>query len=397
MVCIMFAAIAAAVDPVPVSVVVDATSAGVPFAHKWKRSFGSGHASLTLRPDWRSHLVKASTQLGLSGVRYHGIFDDDMAVVPAPGVYNFTLVDDTGDFLLKNGVRPIVELSFMPAFVANCTWHGHCKQDAVGCTGYWCTQCNGHGVGPVVNPKAPSNCSSLEFWYQGVKQLPYNGEFGRWHDLVRATVAHAVKRYGLTEVQKWSFEVWNELWGLRWPEDYMALYNASARAVKSVHPSLRVGGPATAALGHLTDFTDACSAGGIPFDFVSSHHYPTDSCPTGAAWDPDCFARDVRAARRTVAGVPFLLTEYNVGCCLGYAGHDVSTAAAFVFRSVGALNDELDVYSYCELSGATAPPRPTAAHASTAAAHASTPPHALPLTRCARAATPLGRDVQRRL
>ena len=42
-----------------------------------------------------------------------------MAVVPAPGVYNFTLVDDTWDFLLKNGVHPIVELSFMPAFIAS--------------------------------------------------------------------------------------------------------------------------------------------------------------------------------------------------------------------------------------------------------------------------------------
>jgi hypothetical protein len=147
-----------------VDVVVDATAAGVAFEHRWKRSFGSGHSSLTLRKDWRAHYAKARTDLGLDGVRYHGLYDDDMGVVPAPGVYNFTLVDSTWDFLLAQGTHPVVELSFMPAFVANCTWHGHCKQDKIDCQGYWCTQCSGHGVGPVVNPAAPANCSSLEFW-----------------------------------------------------------------------------------------------------------------------------------------------------------------------------------------------------------------------------------------
>ena len=332
--------------PVSVEVVVDATVGGVPFDHKWKRSFGSGHAALSLRPDWRAHLKAATTTLGLDGVRYHGIFDDDMAVVTAPGVYNFTLIDSTWDFLLDAGTHPIVELSFMPAFIANCTWHGHCHQDAKGCKGYWCTQCNGHGVGPIVNPDAPRNCSHLEFWYQGIKELPYNADYSRWYDLVKAAVSHAVDRYGLDEVQRWSFEVWNELWGLKWPTDYMALYNASARAVKAVHPSLRVGGPATAVLGHITDFVDECTKHAIPFDFVSSHHYPTDTCPKGAAWDPDCFSRDVLKARASVGSVAFYLTEYNVGCCLGYVGHDVSTAAAFVFRSIGDLNEHLDLYSY---------------------------------------------------
>ena len=57
-----------------------------------KRSFGSGHATLTLRPDWQKHLVQAVNDLGLGGVRHHGLLDDDMRVVTAPGVYNFSLV-----------------------------------------------------------------------------------------------------------------------------------------------------------------------------------------------------------------------------------------------------------------------------------------------------------------
>ena len=220
-------AVAAASSPsttaaAPVSVSIDATAKPSPFEHRWKRSFGSGHSSLTLRPDWRSHYQRAVKELGLGGVRYHGLFDDDMGpVVPAPGRYNFSLVDSTWDFLRRQGSHPVVELSFMPAFVANCTWHGHCKQDRIGCEGYWCTQCSGHGVGPVVNAEAPEQCHALEFWYQGIKQVPYQKDYTPWFALVKTTAQHAVDRYGLAEVQQWSFEVWNELWGLSFPEDYV--------------------------------------------------------------------------------------------------------------------------------------------------------------------------------
>ena len=59
------------------------------FSHYWKRSFGSGHATLTLRKDWRGQLKQAINDLGLQGIRHHGILDDDMRVVIAPRKYNF--------------------------------------------------------------------------------------------------------------------------------------------------------------------------------------------------------------------------------------------------------------------------------------------------------------------
>ena len=78
--------------PVTDTVTVDLLSPTTPFDHYWKRSFGSGHAALTLREDWRSHLKLAAQELGLQGVRHHGLLDDDMEVVTAPGVFNFTKV-----------------------------------------------------------------------------------------------------------------------------------------------------------------------------------------------------------------------------------------------------------------------------------------------------------------
>lgn len=114
-------AVCRARGPTVVNVTVDATGASAePFTHNWKKCWGSGHAKLTLRQDWRLHLRQARDELGLQGVRYHGLFDDDMGVVTAPRTYNFTKVDSTWDYFIELGVKPVVELSFMPAFLANC-------------------------------------------------------------------------------------------------------------------------------------------------------------------------------------------------------------------------------------------------------------------------------------
>jgi len=182
--------------------------------------------------------------------------------------------------------------------------------------------------------------------YKGITQPPQ--DYNAWYDLVKATLEHAVTRYGIAEVRSWSFETWNELWGMPFPSDYMQLYNASARAVKAVDPQLKVGGPATAQLEDVAEFASACDGGKIPYDFVSTHHYPSDpQCPHGNDWDPDCFTNNVLKSRHSVPeSTPFYLTEYNVGCCLGYKQHDTPAAAAFVFRQVGKLSQHLDVMSY---------------------------------------------------
>ena len=141
--------------------------------------------------------------------------------------------------------------------------------------------------------------------------------------------------------------VLSELWGMPFPDPYMDLYNASALAVKGVNPSYRVGGPATAQLngdlGGVAAFVNESTTRGIPFDFVSTHFYPSSGdrtsfkpCAGGDFWDPSCFAQQMALTR---AAIPedkeFLLTEYNAGCCMQYYQHDNSGAAAFAFRSVG--------------------------------------------------------------
>jgi xylan 1,4-beta-xylosidase len=88
--------------------------------------------------------------------------------------------------------------------------------------------------------------------------------------------------------------------------------------------------------------------------------YPTDgNCPGGktggALWGPDCHTRLVKAAKATLPpNTSFFLSEYNVGCCLGYSAaantHDTSAAAAFIFRQVGELDGVVDVLSWWTFS-----------------------------------------------
>ena len=58
----------------------------------------------------------------MQGVRYHGIFDDDMGVVLGPRNYSFAKIKKSWDFQIGLGLHPIVELSFMPAVLAGCSW-----------------------------------------------------------------------------------------------------------------------------------------------------------------------------------------------------------------------------------------------------------------------------------
>ena len=87
---------------------------------------------LGTRADWREHLRLAHDELGFTGVRGHGLLDDDMSVMPGQwgsqagtvwgqaSPYEFYNVDQVYDYLVSIGVKPVVELSFMPKALVSC-------------------------------------------------------------------------------------------------------------------------------------------------------------------------------------------------------------------------------------------------------------------------------------
>jgi len=110
------------------TVAIDAHTAGAPFPHFWERIFGSGRANLALRASYLSDLGQVRQITGFEYVRFHAIFHDENGVysLDAKGnpVYNWSYVDQIYDGLLANGVRPFVEISFMPkAMAARLDYH----------------------------------------------------------------------------------------------------------------------------------------------------------------------------------------------------------------------------------------------------------------------------------
>lgn len=236
----------AQLGPSPEVIVIDAKAPGHPFPHFWEQMFGSGRAILALRDSYRRDLRAVEQITGFKYVRFHGIFDDEVGVYDEDGqghpVYNFSYIDQIYDGLLANGVRPFVEISFMPKQLA-------------------------------------ARNILHSFWYKPNISPPK--DWSHWDGLISAFTQHLVDRYGIDEVAQWYFEVWNEpnldFWaGEPKQASYWQLYDHTALAIKSTSPRLRVGGPATAQAAWVDAFIRHCAEKNIPADFASTHVYGND-------------------------------------------------------------------------------------------------------------------------
>ncbi len=238
---------AKAANDSPTPIVIDATAAGHPFPHFWEQMFGSGRAILSLRADYRRDLRDVKQVTDVQYVRFHAILHDEVGVydedAKGQAVYNFSYVDQIYDGLRAQGVRPFVEISFMPKKLA--------ARDVF-----------------------------QEFWYHPNDSPPK--DYAKWDALMKAFAEHLIARYGLDEVSQWYFEVWNEpnigFWaGDPKQETYWELYDHTAAALKAVSPRLLVGGPASAQAAWVDAFLKHCADKHVPVDFASTHVYGNDS------------------------------------------------------------------------------------------------------------------------
>lgn len=96
-----------------------------PHATVFQECIGAGRAAEGLRADWQKQLKLCKDEIGFKSIRFHGLLHDDMGVyaeTPAgqPRL-NWQYVDELYDYLLSIGVRPFVELGFMPSALASGT------------------------------------------------------------------------------------------------------------------------------------------------------------------------------------------------------------------------------------------------------------------------------------
>lgn len=163
-------------------------------------------------------------------------------------VYDWTIVDRIFDTYRGNGVRPYVQVGFMPqALSVKPEPYQH----------QW-------GVG-----------SKYGDIYTGWAYPPK--DYAKWEELIYQWAKHCVARYGEQEVLRWYWETWNEpnigYWkGTR--EEFFALHDHAIRAVRRAIPAAKVGGPDLAGGkggDFLESFLNHCQTKGTPLDFISFH------------------------------------------------------------------------------------------------------------------------------
>ena len=196
---------------------------------------GSGHAPFALRADWQAQMRRCHQELGFQYVRFHALLSDEMGTLLCEEnqlLYLFFNADQIVDFLLSIGMKPFVELSFMPETLAS-------------------------GATTV-------------FSYRGNVTPPK--DYDQWATLIQKLVTHWVSRYGAAEVRTWFFEVWNEpnlqaFW-TGGQDGYFRLYRCTAAAIKGVDSSIKVGARRPQTTNGFLSFQHFAAQ--TPFPWISS-------------------------------------------------------------------------------------------------------------------------------
>ncbi len=341
---------------------IDKNAKTVDTDYSWQFGVGNDHAFQMHRTDVCEHVKLVHDELGIKYIRFHGIFDDDMlcyqrlldykpfkAVPHSNGIkeVNFKQVAHVYDNVLACGMKPFVELSFMPNALASG------KKTGI------------RYLNNITQPK------SLQ----------------AWAEFIQSFIKFLLERYGKEEVESWYFEVWNEpdlaIFFKGKQKDYFKLYEVTARVVKSVNEKLRVGGPSSSACLWIKDFLDYCNQNNVPCDFVSTHHYPGDafgnsfslkdafkmmaiakrSARNGVdlsdtmvelffrpevykTWRKGVLKELDNKAKQDAGDIPLLVTEWNSMAVFASPVHDEKYSAAFIVKSCMDLQNQMQGYMF---------------------------------------------------
>jgi len=317
------------------TITVDASNQTTGNPRFWAASVGTGTASLTLRPDLQTHYKIANRELGMQRVRGHGVLSDDMGIYKGPGSYDWTNLDIYLNAIVSAGMRPFMELDYMPT--------------ALALTG---------------------------------SKIDFPNDINTYKQFIQAVVQHCVDKYGADDVGQWYWEVWNEpdypgSWnGMNATEsllakmaDYYALYDATVDAATAVLPNVLIGGPVSTWYGPIGAFLQHCKSANKRVTFVSSHVYPgvdgnSPANATGLLNDNNARLGQITSGGFTTATVKSFNTEWN-SAYSGQGGNpgdanlsmDNHWNAGFILKGVKLLSDKnqgdappLDVFSYWVLS-----------------------------------------------
>jgi xylan 1,4-beta-xylosidase len=314
---------------------IEVPVSGKPFKNYANYCVGTGRMGLALQKEYIDHLKMVQETIRFKYIRGHGLFCDDVGIYrecemdgKTSVFYNFTYLDRIIDTYLENGIRPFIELGFMPEKLK---------------TG-----------------------EQTVFYWKGNVTPPVSYE--KWSELIINTLNHLIDRYGRDEVITWPIEVWNEPNIPFWAgtmEEYFKLYEYSAAAVKSVDARIQIGGPAICGVDTerwLRGFFEYCVKNNTPLDFITRHCYTANDPTTRGHYiyhtmrEPTRMIEELKETREImadyprIANMPLHITEFNTSYVPICPIHDTDYNAAFIARILSEAGEYADSYSYWTFS-----------------------------------------------
>src|ERR1035437_7091225 len=299
-----------------------------PLNAMFKECVGAGRANEGLRADWQQQLAYVKKECDFKYIRMHGLLTDDMGVYKedknGKPEYNYMYVDVLFDFLQSIGMKPFIELGFMPTALAS--------------------------------------GDKTIFWWKGNVTPPKDYE--KWGALIRNLTEHFTERYGADEVKTWYYEVWNEPNLTPWfftgtQDEYFKLYTFSAKAIKSVNPAYRIGGPGTAGAAWEPEMIDFCTKNSLPLDFISTHSYGVKqgyldeygNAGTILDKNPMSVSGDVLQSRKEISNsskpnLALHYTEWSASYTPSDPIHDSYHEAAYILYKLKQVGNAANSMSY---------------------------------------------------
>lgn len=323
---------------------VSADSPGKKLRHSFKKFISVGRAKDILNYNIQNMLKDIQKNIGYEYIKFHGILSDDMNVCTRESSgtlrFHYYLVDQVIEFLLSIGLKPMIQLSFMPLALAS-------------------------------DPQ------------KNVGQNPFNtsppSDMSEWNMLIEDFTRHLLLHFGYEEVVTWLFTVWNEpctskkMFGFGDDMLFFDFYRNTYQTVKKVCPKLFFGTPSLLyfepekAPIWIINFLNYTKKHGCRPDFLNIHYYSDIVPPTAddfvlqstpSSKFPICtddFSFYIGSIKKTfrklgVDSLPIYLTEWNFTMSHRNLINDTCFKSCYILKNLLKNYDRLDSFGYWSLT-----------------------------------------------
>jgi xylan 1,4-beta-xylosidase len=324
-------------------VVASASSSVRALKHTFKKFITVGRAKELLNRDIQNMLIDLQNNIGYEYIKFHGLLSDDMMVVSRINgklTFHYTLVDMALDFLLSIGLKPLIQLSFMPRDLA-------------------------------------ADPNKTIFYSPMITSPPKH--MSEWEQLIDNFTRHLIERYGTNTVRSWLFCAWNEpvtpksMFGFGDDPLFLKFYEASYRAVKRVDDKLVFGSTSILYMENLgtekwiRDFLSYTKKNNCEPEFLNVHYY-SDIIPMTARQNISIGSVSFSFPRRTddfslwigsikkifssagFGSLPIYMTEWNFTLSHRNLASDTCFKSCYILKNLLRNYDRLDSFGYWSLT-----------------------------------------------